>query len=429
MQIPRLHRRLIVLLGGFLIFVGLSGLGDGSDTITSTPEPVVATFKTDPQGAIDPDAKELTSESATSETVDMVKAGDSLASIFNRNGFSAKDLHTISQTNVGKQLKDIFPGHRLSFLHHEGQLKTLTYKTDRLTSYVFQRADKGFSGEKIEFQPEKVVTYTHSTIDSSLFLASQRAGLPDNLTMRLAQIFQWDIDFVLDIRPGDEFFVLYEELYFEGELIGYGDILAAEFVNQGKRYEAVQYVTETGRKDYFTPAGVSMRKAFLRAPVEFSRISSRFNMRRLHPVRKTVRPHRGIDYAAPRGTPILAAGDGRIQKASRNSANGNYIIISHGQQFVTKYLHLSKFGRGIKTGKKVTQGQIIGYVGSTGLATGPHLHYEFLVNGVHMNPRTVALPKAQSVAQRELPLFAKATRQHSLLLKAFQQQVVYMAAQ
>ena len=139
-------------------------------------------------------------------------------------------------------------------------------------------------------------------------------------------------------------------------MIGYGDILAAEFVNQGKRYEAVQYVTETGRKDYFT-AGVSMRKAFLRAPVEFSRISSRFNMRRLHPVRKTVRPHRGIDYAAPRGTPILAAGDGRIQKASRNSANGNYIIISHGQQFVTKYLHLSKFGRGIKTGKKVTRGK------------------------------------------------------------------------
>ena len=429
MQIPRLHRRLIVLLGGFLIFVGLSGLGDGSDTVISTPEPVVATFKTDPQGTIDPDAKELTSESATSETVDKVKAGDSLASIFSRNGFSAKDLHTISQTNAGKQLKDIFPGHRLSFMHHEGQLKTLTYETDRLTSYVFQRTDKGFSGEKIEFQPEKVVTYTHSTIDSSLFLASQRAGLPDNLTMRLAQIFQWDIDFVLDIRPGDEFFVLYEELYFEGELIGYGDILAAEFVNQGKRYEAVQYVTETGRKDYFTPAGVSMRKAFLRAPVEFSRISSRFNMRRLHPVRKTVRPHRGIDYAAPRGTPILAAGDGRIQKASRNSANGNYIIISHGQQFVTKYLHLSKFGRGIKTGKKVTQGQIIGYVGSTGLATGPHLHYEFLVNGVHKNPRTVALPKAQSVAKGELPLFAQATRQHSLLLKAFQQQVVSMAAQ
>jgi murein DD-endopeptidase MepM/ murein hydrolase activator NlpD len=294
---------------------------------------------------------------------------------------------------------------------------------------VFQRTGEGFEAEKVVSQPDKVVTYKHSTIDSSLFVASQRAGLPDNLTMRLAQIFQWDIDFVLDIRPGDEFFVLYEELYFEGEFIGYGDILAAEFVNQGKRYEAVQYVTQSGRKDYFTPDGVSMRKAFLRAPVEFSRISSSFNMRRLHPVRKTIRPHRGIDYAAPRGTPILASGDGRIQKASRNKANGKYIVIGHGQQFVTKYLHLSKFGRGIKTGKKVKQGQIIGYVGSTGLATGPHLHYEFLVNGVHKNPRTVALPKAQSVTTSELPQFAQETRQHTLLLTAFRQQMTTMAAQ
>jgi murein DD-endopeptidase MepM/ murein hydrolase activator NlpD len=152
-------------------------------------------------------------------------------------------------------------------------------------------------------------------------------------------------------------------------------------------------------------------------------------MRRLHPVRKTIRPHRGIDYAAPRGTPILASGDGRIQKASRNKANGRYIVIGHGQQFVTKYLHLSKFGRGIKTGKKVKQGQIIGYVGSTGLATGPHLHYEFLVNGVHKNPRTVALPKAQSVTTSELPQFAQETRQHTLLLTAFRQQMTTMAAQ
>jgi murein DD-endopeptidase MepM/ murein hydrolase activator NlpD len=247
--------------------------------------------------------------------------------------------------------------------------------------------------------------------------------------MRLAQIFQWDIDFVLDIRPGDEFFVLFEELYFEGEFVGYGDILAAEFVNQGRRYRAVQYQTQSGRKDYFTPDGISMRKAFLRAPVEFSKISSRFNMRRLHPVRKTVRPHRGIDYAAPIGTPILAAGDGRINTATRNRANGRYIIINHGQQFVTKYLHLSKFARGIKAGKRVKQGQVIGYVGATGLVTGPHLHYEFLVNGVHMNPRTVALPKAKSIAKGELPQFALATRQHMLLLTAFSQQMPTMAAE
>jgi murein DD-endopeptidase MepM/ murein hydrolase activator NlpD len=429
MQIPRLHRRLALVIGGILLFVGLSGLGENSNSSASEPTPLLTAKETVTTELAEATEPEPAPETATTILTDEVKAGDSLATIFSRNGFSAKDLHIISRTGFGKQLKDIFPGHRLTFSHDDGQLQQLTYTTDRLTSYVFQRTGEGFEAEKVVSQPDKVVTYKHSTIDSSLFVASQRAGLPDNLTMRLAQIFQWDIDFVLDIRPGDEFFVLYEELYFEGEFIGYGDIIAAEFVNQGKRYEAVQYVTQSGRKDYFTPDGVSMRKAFLRAPVEFSRISSSFNMRRLHPVRKTIRPHRGIDYAAPRGTPILASGDGRIQKASRNKANGKYIVIGHGQQFVTKYLHLSKFGRGIKTGKKVKQGQIIGYVGSTGLATGPHLHYEFLVNGVHKNPRTVALPKAQSVTTSELPQFAQETRQHTLLLTAFRQQMTTMAAQ
>lgn len=429
MQLPALHRRLILAIGGLLFIIGLSGLDDNSGKPST--ELIEVAFVDE---ALIPDNSGSTkiadaAAPALATTTDEVRAGDSLAVIFKRNGFSAKDLYTIGRTRFGKQLKDIFPGHRLTFLHQEGKLEQLTYNTDRLTSYVFQRTDQGFSAEKIVSQAEKVVTYKHSTIDNNLFVASQRAGLPDNLTMRLAQIFQWDIDFVLDIRPGDEFFVLFEELYFEGDFIGYGDILAAEFINQGQRFKAIQYVTQAGRKDYFTPDGVSMRKAFLRAPVEFSRISSSFNMRRLHPVRKTVRPHRGIDYAAPQGTPILASGDGRIQKAARNNVNGRYIVISHGQQFVTKYLHLSKFGRGIKTGKTVKQGQIIGYVGSTGLATGPHLHYEFLVNGVHKNPRTVALPKAESVAKQELPLFVQATRQHSLLLNAFRQQMTTMAAQ
>ena len=196
--------------------------------------------------------------------------------------------------------------------------------------------------------------------------------------MRLAQIFQWDIDFVLDIRPGDQFFVLYEELYLDGEYIGTGEILAADFINQQNTYSAVTFTNTTGNTDFYTPKGISMRKAFLRAPVEFSRISSSFNLRRRHPLHKTIRPHRGIDYAAPTGTPILAAGDGRIKTASRTNSNGRYIVIQHGEQFVTKYLHLSKFGKNIKSGRKVRQGQIIGYVGSTGWATGPHLHLSLI---------------------------------------------------
>ena len=427
MHIPRLHKQLILVVGGFLILVGLSGLGENAHQ-AELDTALVVTAPPQQQTLADTDQTAEASVLAV-ELVDEVKAGDSLASIFLRNGFSSRDVHEITRTEHGKQLAEIFPGHRLAFTKLGNTLETLTYSTDRLTSYTFHRDGDQFTAIKQVFQPDRVTTYKHSSIDSSLFVASQRAGLPDNLTMRLAQIFQWDIDFVLDIRPGDEFFVLFEELYFEGEFVGYGDILAAEFVNQGRRYQAVQYQTQSGRKDYFTPDGISMRKAFLRAPVEFSKISSRFNMRRLHPVRKTVRPHRGIDYAAPIGTPILAAGDGRINTATRNRANGRYIIINHGQQFVTKYLHLSKFARGIKAGNRVKQGQVIGYVGATGLVTGPHLHYEFLVNGVHMNPRTVALPKAKSIAKGELRQFALATRQHMLLLTAFSQQMPTMAAE
>lgn len=427
MHIPRLHKQLILVVGGFLILVGLSGLGENTHQ-AELDTALVVTAPPQQQILVETDQTAEASELRV-ELVDEVKAGDSLASIFLRNGFSSRDVHEITRTEHGKQLAEIFPGHRLAFTKLGNTLETLTYSTDRLTSYTFHRDGDQFTAIKQVFQPDRVTTYKHSSIDSSLFVASQRAGLPDNLTMRLAQIFQWDIDFVLDIRPRDEFFVLFEELYFEGEFVGYGDILAAEFVNQGRRYRAVQYQTQSGRKDYFTPDGISMRKAFLRAPVEFSKISSRFNMRRLHPVRKTVRPHRGIDYAAPIGTPILAAGDGRINTATRNRANGRYIIINHGQQFVTKYLHLSKFARGIKAGKRVKQGQVIGYVGATGLVTGPHLHYEFLVNGVHMNPRTVALPKAKSIAKGELPQFALATRQHMLLLTAFSQQMPTMAAE
>ena len=427
MHIPRLHKQLILVVGGFLILVGLSGLGENTHQ-AELDTALLVTAPPQQQILVETDQTAEASELRV-ELVDEVKAGDSLASIFLRNGFSSRDVHEITRTEHGKQLAEIFPGHRLAFTKLGNTLETLTYSTDRLTSYTFHRNGDQFTVTKQVFQPDRVTTYKHSSIDSSLFVASQRAGLPDNLTMRLAQIFQWDIDFVLDIRPGDEFFVLFEELYFEGEFVGYGDILAAEFVNQGRRYRAVQYQTQSGRKDYFTPDGISMRKAFLRAPVEFSKISSRFNMRRLHPVRKTVRPHRGIDYAAPIGTPILAAGDGRINTATRNRANGRYIIINHGQQFVTKYLHLSKFARGIKAGNRVKQGQVIGYVGATGLVTGPHLHYEFLVNGVHMNPRTVALPKAKSIAKGELPQFALATRQHMLLLTAFSQQMPTMAAE
>ena len=227
--------------------------------------------------------------------------------------------------------------------------------------------------------------------------------------MRLEKIFQWDIDFLLDIRAGDEFSILFEELYLDDQLIDTGRILAAQFVNQGELHRAVLYTDSTGIDRFYSPDGESMRKDFLRAPLEFTRISSNFNLKRHHPLFKTSMPHRGIDYAAPVGTPVLAAGDGTVRIASRTHANGNYVVLRHGETFETKYLHLSRIARGIRGGTRVEQGKVIGYVGATGYATGPHLHYEFLVNGVHQNPRTVELPKAKPIPASERSRFEQST--------------------
>jgi len=364
------------------------------------------------------------------ETKTEVKPGDSLALIFKRNGLSARDVHEVTSAKpLGARLRNIFPGHEITFAINEaGELMRLTYSTGPLDTLQYDRLGDTFSAQQITTEPDRLTTYKHGVIDHSLFVASQRAGLSDRVTMRLAQIFQWDVDFVLDIRPGDSFYVVYEELYHNGERLGDGDILAAEFVNQGTQYRALRYANGDGDYDYYAPSGDSMRKAFLRAPVEFSRISSNFNLRRVHPLFKTVRPHRGIDYSAPSGTPILAAGDGRVSKASRTKANGNYVVIQHGEQFVTKYLHLSKFARGVRSGAKVTQGQTIGYVGATGWATAPHLHYEFLVNGVHKNPRTVSLPDAQPIGDSEMERFKSETRAVSALLDNYKSEISVVSA-
>lgn len=440
MQIPPLHRRLATLVGLFLLLLIASGFIPETPIDTGSPSDAEPALK--PQSPstnaplLQPSAENTKLTVPTKPSANQpkqfkttVRNGDNMAMIFANNGFSARTLHALTQTEHGKVLADIFPGAELTFESTEQLLTSLTYQPGPLESVVFtSNGEGGFTSEERFAEPEKVLIYKHGIIDNSLFLTSQSVGLPDNLTMRLAQIFQWDIDFVLDIRPGDEFFALYEEHYLDGEFIGYGDILAARFVNQSRPYTAVHYTNEGGSADYFDPKGLSMRKAFLRAPVEFSRISSSFNLRRKHPLYKTVRPHRGIDYAAPRGTPILAAGDGRVEQASRTKANGNYVVIKHGEQFVTKYLHLSKFARNIKTGKRVKQGQTIGYVGATGYATGPHLHYEFLVNGVHQNPRTVTLPQAQPVRQQEIDRFRERTFTSILQLDHFRDQAVLASA-
>ncbi|MDG1702990.1 MAG: peptidoglycan DD-metalloendopeptidase family protein [Pseudomonadales bacterium] len=425
-RIPRPHQRMATAVAIVtLLFVSTGFVPEQPQNTELTIEPM----------------KEVAQIEATTETVveevsadlehtHIVKQGDNMAMIFGRNNLSPKTLYALTRTQHGAALAGIFPGAELRFQRQGQELVKLTYQAGPLESIEFSRdADGTFSSKEVVRVPEKVLTYKHGRIESSLFLTSQEIGLPDSLTMRLAQIFQWDIDFVLDIRPGDEFFALIEEQYLNGEFIGYGDILDARFINQNNMYTAVRFEDEDGSVDFFDPSGLSMRKAFLRAPVDFSRISSSFNMRRKHPLHNTIRPHRGIDYAAPRGTPILAAGDGRIKTASRTQANGNFVVIRHGEQFVTKYLHLSKFGRNIKSGRKVQQGQTIGYVGSTGWATGPHLHYEFLVNGVHQNPRTVKLPEAEPVAAGQMANFKTSTYPNIVLLDHFADQVALALAE
>lgn len=349
-----------------------------------------------------------------------VRPGDNLSTIFKRHGLTDRDLQLVLDSGpLGKRLETIQPGHEFEFERDkQGKLVHLKYRLGRLDTVEFERVGDAFKGASVVREPERHTTYTHGVIEQSLFLACQRIGLGDNFAQRLARIFQWDIDFILDTRAGDEFHVLYEDLHLDGERIDdLGDILVAEVVNQGDVYTAVRYEDEAGLINYYTPTGENMHKAFLRAPVDFTRISSDFNRRRKHPLWKSTMPHLGIDYAAPTGTEVRAAGAGKVKAKSRTAANGNYIVIQHGQRYQTKYLHLSRFARDLRVGQTVRQGQTIGYVGATGWATGAHLHYEFLVDGVHRNPRTVDLPPAERIGEAEQRNFELKT---SLLLAELQ---------
>lgn len=396
---------------------------EGHVVAAENQTPVTANQLSDSKPAVTPDVSEQT-DSLNWKT-QTVRSGDNLSTLFQRASLDAGDVYRLmSSTPLAKPLVDIRPGQEIQLgLNKAGELTQLKYIKSKLESFVYTNSetDSGqkFTGQHILLEPEIMTAYRESVIEDSLFLAGDRAQLPHGMIMELANIFGWDIDFALDIRKGDRFSLLYEEKFLNGEKIGNGNILSAEFTNQGKPFRAVRYQNSEGRANYYTPEGYSMRKAFLRAPLDFARISSGFNLRRKHPIHKSIRAHRGVDYAAPRGTPIFAAGDGRVVAAGYSKANGNYVFIQHGQRFTTKYLHLNK--RKVKKGRSVKQRQVIGTVGSTGYATGPHLHYEFLVNGVHRNPRTVALPQAKPIPEQERVKFEKDTAPLMMQLASYQQ--------
>lgn len=337
------------------------------------------------------------------ETV-KVRSGQSLGSIFREQGFSAGTVHRImSLGEETKKLRKIRPGDLFEFQRHEDKsLKRMRYAIDE-TQYLIIDHD----GEQAvaSFVARDIITEIHETsgtITSSLFLAGKQAGLKDGMVMKLANLFGWDIDFVLDIREGDRFFLVYEKIYRDGSFLRDGEIIGATFVNQGEKFQAVRFDID-GQSQYFAPDGRNMRKAFLRAPLNFSYISSNFNPKRYHPILKRVKAHNGIDYKAPKGTPVFAAGDGKVTRSAYSKYNGHHVFIQHANSIVTKYLHFTN--RTVKQGQRVKQGQVIGYVGATGLAQAPHLHYEFLLNGVHRNPRTVSLPKASPLGETQLAEF------------------------
>ncbi|NVJ64961.1 MAG: peptidoglycan DD-metalloendopeptidase family protein [Gammaproteobacteria bacterium] len=341
-----------------------------------------------------------------------VKKGDTLAKIFQNQGYSASDLHYLMKSGDDiKVLKKIRPGHTIEFAQTEGQegFESLRYPYSLSETLVINKtADKEFATEIEQKEISYQQRFATATINSSFYNAGIDAGLPDGVIMELAGVFEYDIDFALEIRKGDSFAVLYQEKFIDGEKVGYGDILSAEFTNQGDQYAAVQYTDEKGRTAYYTPEGKALRKSFLRAPLKFNYVSSNFNPKRFHPIQKRVKPHRGVDYRAATGTPVRASGDGRVVRSSYDKYNGHHVFVQHGNNIVTKYLHFSK--RRVKKGERVKQGQIIGYVGNTGMSQAPHLHYEFVVNGVHRNPRTVKLPHAAPVAKKELPRFKEQTK-------------------
>jgi len=337
-----------------------------------------------------------------------VTSGDSLSTLFARASFSPTDVHRITSSKDGKLLLDIYPGEILRFgSNSNGELEELHYIQSKLVSRVYTLKDGKYQSKEQVQVPDTLLTYREGVIEDSLYMSGLKANLPDKLIMALADIFAWDVDFVFDIRQGDSFSMLFEEHYLSGEKLGVGNIVAATFTNRGKTYQAVRYTNKQGQTDYYTPDGLSMRKAFLRTPLDIFRISSEFNLKRKHPIHKMIKAHRGIDFAAPRGTPVYASGDGKVIGSGYSAANGNYVFIQHGQAYVTKYLHLNS--KKVTRGQTVRQRQLIGTVGATGYATGPHLHYEFLVNGVHRNPRTVQLPQANPISKAELAAFQSAT--------------------
>jgi murein DD-endopeptidase MepM/ murein hydrolase activator NlpD len=341
-------------------------------------------------------------EPQTYITQERVLRGDTVAAILDRLGVrDTQAMQFMRSDRTGRLIfRQLVPGKMLQAeTNANGELVTLRYFASAGSLLEIRRTAQGFESRQRAINETPRLVYKTATIDSSLFAATDAAGIPDAVAMQLVRIFGTDIDFHTDLRKGDRFSLVYEMLYDSGELVAPGRILEARFVNDGHAYHAVLFKDDEGDDAYYSLDGTSLAKSFLRSPVEFTRVSSRFG-RRFHPIFKNWRAHTGVDFAAPQGTRVLAAADGEVAFAGVRGGYGNAIVLRHGGTITTLYGHLSRFAKGIHAGVRVKQGEVIGYVGHTGWATGPHLHYEFRIAGIYQDPLRVALPRAQPVPAR-----------------------------
>lgn len=368
------------------------------------------------------------SASATQHRQVVVAKGDTLSTLFQKVGLSPNEVQAALDADPqAKQFTHLKRGQILQFeLSADGQLQSLHTQLSHLESIRLQRNASGFAFDRSIDKPIVRNAYAHGVINSSLSLSAQKAGLSHAQIMDLANIFGYDLDFTQDIHQGDQFDVIYEQKMLAGKVVGTGSILAARFVSRGKNYTAVRYTSKQGNGSYYTADGNSMRKAFVRSPVDFARISSRFSGARQHPILNKIRAHQGVDYAAARGTPIKATGDGKVILAGRKGGYGNTVIIQHGQTYRTLYGHMQGFAKGIRDGSAVKQGQVIGYIGTTGLATGPHVHYEFQVNGVHVDPLGQKLPMADPIARNDRQRFTQMSQ--ALMAQMEQERATLLAS-
>ena len=336
----------------------------------------------------------------------VIKRNDSLFTILDNLGVVKENIIKLINSKKSDLLSKIEVGDKIkAYINEYGELEKLIYVDNIKSGIKAERVNNSYVISKYESKIEKVKVFKHVVIKDSMYMSGLRENVPDSVLMDLAYINGWDIDFTHDIRPGDSFSIVYEEVIIDGEKVIDGDILISEFNNRNKKFIAVRYDLDKQNSEYFNLEGENVKKAFLRSPVKLSYISSKYNLKRRHPVLHTIRAHRGVDYAANKGSPIRATGDGTVLFAEYNGGCGNEIKIKHSEDYVTRYCHLDRFSARTKVGRKIKQGQTIGYVGSTGLATGPHLHYEFHVNGKHTDPLKVKFPNASPIRSSELTAY------------------------